>query len=112
MAEPTVEGCMTYLGADTSWTEAEVTSAFDSEKASQARTCRVPVPTAEVPAPDWDPALIEALYRRVAHNLAVRALPLGLQATLTESYVSTTRVGGLDAEVRRLEAPFKRLVCG
>lgn len=56
--------------------------------------------------------LNEALFRRVAHNLALRTLPLGVQASLAEGAVATTRVGGTDAEVRRLEAPFRRRTVG
>jgi hypothetical protein len=56
--------------------------------------------------------LTEALYRRVAHNLSMRALPLGIQANISEMAVSTTRVGGLDAEVARLEAPYRKRVVG
>jgi hypothetical protein len=60
----------------------------------------------------YNPALLEALCRRVAHNLAVRALPLGLQATIGDGAALATRVGGTDAEVRRLEAPYRKLVVG
>ena len=54
--------------------------------------------------------LIEALCRRVAHNLAVRPLALGVQVQLTDTNVASNQVGGLDAEVRRLEAPYRRRV--
>jgi len=35
-----------------------------------------------------------------------------VQASMSEAAVATTRVGGTDAEVRRLEAPFRKLSCG
>lgn len=56
--------------------------------------------------------LTEALCRRVAHNLALRNLPLGVQASVTEAAIAQTRVGGTDAEVSRLEAPFRKLAVG
>jgi hypothetical protein len=113
MPAPTVEQATTYLGADSSWTEEQVSSAFAAEKAAQAKVCRVPV-ASETPEtdPDWDADLVEALFRRVAHNLALRALPLGLQATITDGAALANQVGGTDAEVRRLEKPFRKLVFG
>lgn len=60
----------------------------------------------------WPADLVEALYRRVAHNLALRGLPLGVQASFATSSVATNRVGGTDAEVRRLEAPYRRVSIG
>lgn len=62
--------------------------------------------------PPWESDLAEALNRRVAHNLALRGLPLGVQASITDTAVATNRVGGTDAEVKRLEAPYRRLVVG
>lgn len=174
MPAPTAAAAYAYLGPDTSWAEADATSAFASERASQATRCRVPahyavtitttaasstvtagvgsftaadvgreveavgVPegalvvsvavdgasavlsgpatgTATVAADVhdvWPGDLVEALYRRVAHTLALRALPLGFQATVSEGGVATNSVGGTDAEVRRLEAPYRRLVVG
>lgn len=107
MAAPTVTECMIYLGSDSAWDELTVTSAFDAEKAAQAGACTVPADDAT-----WPADLIEALFRRVAHNLAVRALPLGVQASISEAAIATTRVGGTDAEVRRLELPYKRRFLG
>lgn len=103
---PTWEGAREYLGVDAP-SDDKVRSSFASEAASQAHRCRVPV--GDVPWPD---DLVEALYRRVANSLAVRAVPLGLQVTMTEAAVSTVHVGGLDAMVRRLEAPYRKLVIG
>lgn len=110
MPAPTATDAQTYLSASSSdqgWDLAEITSAFNAEKAAQAAVCKVPT-DAEV----WPADLTEALFRRIAHNLALRALPLGVQANISEVAVATTRVGGTDAEVRRLEAPHRRLVVG
>lgn len=95
-----------------SWGEPDVKAALAAETAAQARRVRLPVdPDPEDPQPYPDD-LAEALCRRVAHNLALRALPLGVQASITDGAVATTRVGGSDAEVARLEAGYPRLVMG
>lgn len=106
MPAPTVQDVLEYLG-DTEWDEATVTAAFNAEKAAQAARCRVPADDT-----DWPADLAEALCRRVAANLANRALPLGLQSSITEVGVGFSRVGGGDREVRRLEAPYRKLVVG
>lgn len=109
---PDLTAVSTYLGSDHSWTDAEVTAALLAETAAQAKVCTFPPdPTDGDPLP-YPADLAEALCRRVAHNLALRALPLGVQANITEMAVATTRVGGTDAEVRRLEAPHRRRVLG
>lgn len=56
--------------------------------------------------------LLEALYARVARRLVLRGLPLGVSPTATDSAIAVTRVGGLDAEVGRLEAPHRKVVLG
>lgn len=91
-----------YLGdGSTLWTDAELGSALAAESASQARRCRL------------DPSaldLAEALRRRVARNLAMRKLPLGLTAAASD--IETTRIGATDPEIRRLEGPWRRVVVG
>lgn len=113
MPTPSVADATTYLG-ETSWSAEEIESAYDAEESAQRRRCKIPQDVTDPlnPVDDYPADLIEALYRRVAHNLALRALPLGVSTTLSESAVATDRVGGLDAEVRRLEAPYRRLVLG
>lgn len=110
---PDLANVKAYLGTDHSWTDDEITAALTAEIASQARRCRLPAdppaPASPLPYPD---DLAEALCRRVAHNLALRGLPLGLQSTVTEMGASNMRVGGLDAEIRRLEAAHRRLGVG
>lgn len=96
-----------YLGDDTSFTDDEIESALLAESAAQAYRCRVPLEGQE-----WSADLAEALCRRVAVNLANRSLPLGVSVAMAETNVATTRVGGRDAEVARLEAPHRRLVIG
>ena len=61
-----------YLGgpSEISWEVEEIEDAIEAETAAQADRCRVPE---TVPAP-----LRQALLRRVARNLALRRLPLGM----------------------------------
>lgn len=92
---PTLAQVATRLGK----TEAEVTEARAAEVADQASRCRVD---------PYNDALAEALHRRVARNLAMRNLPLGVQIDETGG----TRIGSTDPEVRRLEGPYRKLVVG
>lgn len=102
-AHGVLTGIISYLGTKgTSYARADVEQAMYAERDLQRKAC---VGDEEWPA---DAALFEALCRRVHRNLAMRGLPLGVQAT---------EVGGIrpaleDAEVRRLERPFRRVVVG
>jgi hypothetical protein len=99
---PDVAAVTLYLG-DTSWSSAEISSALTAEAAAQRARCRIP---AVYPAD-----LAEALKRRVARNLAARAVPV---ATFTsfDGQATSTRVPMLDAEIVRLEAPYRRRKVG
>ena len=92
-----------YLGADAAsqWSDAELTSALTAEAGAQATRVKA---AALMGVPDVD----EALMRRVARNLAMRKVPLGIAA----SEIEATRVSGTDPEIRRLEAPYRRVVVG
>ncbi|MBS2939585.1 hypothetical protein KDN32_17740 [Nocardioides sp. J2M5] len=74
-----------------------------AEKAAQARVVNVPADDAA-----WPADLVEALCRRVAHNLAVRPLALGFKVELSDTTGVSNTVGGTDAEVRRLELPMRK----
>lgn len=102
---PTVAEVQAYLASagPQSWPQADVAGALAAELAAQARTCRIP---AEYPAD-----LREALYRRVARNLAARAVPVA-SFTAFEGGATSTRVPMKDAEMSRLEAPYRRMVVG
>lgn len=100
MPAPSLEAVVAYLGDASSWTNDQITEALAAETAAQAAVCKVPTV--------WPADLTEALKRRVAHNLSLRSLPLGVQSSMSEMSVSTIRVGGTDAEVKRLEAPYRR----
>lgn len=88
-------------GLTTSWEHGQIEGALAAEKAAQARVCTVPGDD-----DDWPADLAEALLRRVARNLALRKLPLGIAA----SEIEATRVAGTDVEVRRLESGHRRWV--
>jgi hypothetical protein len=103
MPVPSLEGVQAYLGQESSWGSAEIESALAAESAAQARVCIVPAETVE----DWPADLLEALYRRVAHNLSVRRNPNGVEFAESEFGSTALRVGGNDAEVNRLEGPWR-----
>jgi len=107
MSAPTFVTVKAYLGTDHSWTDGDLAGALAAEKQAQAKRCRTP-PDDSV----WPADLVEALMRRVAANLANRSLPLGVSTVLSDMNAATTRVGGLDREVRRLEAPYRKAAIG
>src|SRR5690349_13523524 len=104
MTAPTAGDVETYLG-ETSYTTEEITAVLAAEKAAQAARCRVPADDAT-----WPADLAEALKRRVARNLALRNLPLAQLEGDGDVGFITPRV--VDAEVRRLEGPWRKLVFG
>jgi len=102
---PTVAEVRAYLQSTgpTSFVDADLTGALAAELAAQARACRVPA--------QYPPDLREALYRRVARNLAARSVPVA-SFTAFDGGGTSTRVPMRDAEVARLEAPFRRMAVG
>lgn len=102
---PTLAEVQAYLASagPQSWQAADVAGALAAELAAQARVCRVP---AQYPAD-----LREALFRRVARNLAARAVPVS-SFTSFEGGATSTRVPTKDPEIARLEGPFRRLAVG
>lgn len=102
-----------YLGqAGEAWSDEVLSGALVTERSAQAARCRIPVdPEIEGETFVYPAELDEALFRRVARNLAIRGLPLGVQASISEAAVAVTRIGD-DAEIRRLEAPYRKRVVG
>lgn len=101
LAVVTLADVQAYLG-DVSWTGPEIQTALDAERAAQAAACRID---------DYGHDLREALCRRVARNLAARAVPVA-QFTSFEGGGTSTRVPKSDPEIARLEGPYRRLVVG
>lgn len=101
MAAPTHADVTAYMGpAGTTYSEDEITKALAAETAAQRRVCRIS-------GNDLPPDLLEALLRRVARNLSMRRLPLGVMGD-----EAGTRLGSTDPEVRRLEGPYRKLTVG
>lgn len=100
---PTTDDVADYLreGA-ASWATADLQNALDAELAAQRAACRV-----RAVYPD---DLRQALLRRVQRNLALRQLPLAVHQGDAEA--GAMLLPGRDPEVRRLEAPHRRLVMG
>ncbi|GAB3663487.1 hypothetical protein GCM10027596_26720 [Nocardioides korecus] len=102
---PPVEDVVEYLGLPRATDDelegsvAKIQSAYDAEIIAQGVKCRIT---------PYSSDLAEALYRRVKRNLAMRNVPLGVQMDETGG----TRIGSIDPEVRRLEAPYRKLVVG
>lgn len=57
----------------------------------------------------YDPALAQALLRRCARHIAARAVPLGL---LDTGDYGPTALRRYDAEIDRLEGPWRIMVIG
>jgi len=98
---PDVTAVANYLGADaSSWDTDDLQDALDAEASAQRDRCRVPAV--------YPDSLRQALLRRVQRNLAMRRLPLAV----LQGDAEATRIGGNDPEVRRFEAPYRKLVIG
>jgi hypothetical protein len=102
---PTVAG---YRGYDEdgggSWSDPAIQDALDAEAAAQRNACRV--------GAVYEADLRQALLRRVQCNLARRRLPLAVLQGDAEAGSAATMPPGRDPEVRRLEAPHRKLVMG
>lgn len=102
-ALPNLTVVKVYLGQfAASWTDETIQDALDAETAAQRARCRIP---ATYPAD-----LGQALKRRVQRNLAMRQQPLAV--LLGDAEAGSTILPGRDPEVRRLEAPHRRMVVG
>jgi hypothetical protein len=96
---PTLAEVVAYLGGRN---VTGVDGAYRAELGAQRDKCGE---RAEYPD-----QLREALYRRVSRNLAMRQLPLAMSGGDAEA--GPALIPGNDPEVRRLEAPWRRLVVG
>lgn len=96
----TLADAQAYLGS-TSWSGTEIQRALDAERAAQAKRCNVD---------EYGPDLREALLRRVARNLAARAVPLASSSSFDGGGGATVPYN--DPEIRRLEGPYRKVVIG
>lgn len=101
---PTVEDVVSYLGDDADrWDVDDLAAALAAEADAQAAVCRVRAA--------YTNDLREALLRRVARNLAARAVPVTSFSSF-EGGGTVSRVPFRDPEVHRLESPYKRRTVG
>lgn len=109
---PTLAEVKDYLGSDYSYSDDDITEAMEAEEVAQANICRFPAdPEAPAEPLPYPHDLAAAFKRRVLRYLQMKAIPLGYQQTATEMGVINTRIG-IDAEIRRFEAPHRKLVVG
>lgn len=87
------------------WSDEELTGALAAEQFAQARACRID---------PYSPDLLESLKRRVARNLAMRVIPIGIAsgASFQTTGVGTKGFGNRDPEIRRLEGPYRKVPIG
>lgn len=98
---PDLPAVKVYLGERAlAQSDATLQEALAAEIAAQAAVCRVGDP--------YPNDMANALLRRVDVNLAMRALPLGVQSSDT----GMVSLGSNDPVVRRLEKPYRKLVMG
>jgi hypothetical protein len=86
-------------------TDEQLQQVIAAEALIQARLCRVPQDPEALP-----PDLVQAIYRRVAREVAARGVPLGMLGADAE--YGTARLGRFDAEIQRLEGPSRKVVAG
>lgn len=98
---PDVAALVAYMG-DTSFSEEELADALAAEAAAQRKAIAVPAA--------YGADLANALCRRAQRNLAMRGLPLALPQS--DEGGSLPYLPGRDPEVRRLEAPYRRIGIG
>jgi len=104
---PTLPDVRAWVGVSTtSMSDAQLTVVVDAEVALQAATCDL-TPT-DPDSTDYPPEMTQALYRRVARQVAARGLPLGLTDVVGE--YGPARIPTYDAEIARLEAPRRFVV--
>jgi hypothetical protein len=96
---PTLEEIRSWVGVSaTVVSDEQLQQVTDAELDLQAARCLLPT--------DYPASLAQALYRRIARELAARGVPLGLLSADGE-YGGVARMPGLDVEVNRLEAPYR-----
>jgi hypothetical protein len=101
-APPTVEDARAWIDTPATVVDDEqLQTVLDAELALQAKLCTVE---------PWSPALTQALLRRVGREVAAMALPLGVIAP--DGEFGGANLPRFDAEIERLERPFRRVVIG
>lgn len=104
---PTIAELDAWIGGtgEHSWTDDDLQQALDSEASNQRRVCRVPAA--------YPPDLWWALMRRAARALAMkRQMTEQPRSDSADFDLPPTMPPGRDAEIRRLEGPWRKLVSG
>lgn len=103
---PTFVDLDDWLGGPSrhSWSDEELTSALEVEARAQRRVCNVPA--------NYHPDLREALLRRAARSLDLRRKMTDAGGDSNDFEVPAGIPISRDQEIRRLEAPWRRLVTG
>lgn len=108
---PTVDEVRAWVQVSlASMPDTQLQTVIDAELAVQASTLDL-TPTEPAPEPEpspYPPEIRQALYRRVARQVAARGLPLGLTDVVGE--YGPARIPTYDAEIARLEATRKLVV--
>ena len=85
-------------------TDPQLQQVIDAETLLQARACRID------PDDTLPPDLVQAIYRRVAREVAARGIPLGMLGA--DSEYGPRALTRWDAEIDRLEGPRRIVVLG
>lgn len=98
---PTVTDVRAYLDeSGAKWSDPELQEVLDAERVNQAKLCVIDAV--------FPPDLRQALLRRCMRALALRSLPLAMPQGDAET--GPQILPGRDPEVKRLEAPHRRVV--
>jgi hypothetical protein len=99
---PTLEEVRAWIGIQASVIpDDQLATVMAAELAAQAQACTVQ---------PWAFPLTQALYRRVGREVAAMSLPLGVLDTASE--YGGANIPRFDAEIERLERPFRLTVLG
>lgn len=101
-SQPDLEAVRAWIGVSaTVMPDDQLQTVLDAELAAQAQVCQVE---------PWADQLTQAIYRRVGREVAAMGLPLGTLAP--DSEYGGAQLPRYDAEVERLERPFRLVVLG
>jgi hypothetical protein len=99
---PTYADVTDYIGGTLGrFDDNDIQDALDAETEAQAAVCRTT---------PYTYSLRQALLRRISRALAMKRLPLSM--TQGDAEGANQIVPGRDPEVRRLEAPYRKLKVG
>jgi hypothetical protein len=99
---PALDDVRAWIGVpETAVSDEQLQTVIDAEMGAQAQVCRVD---------PWAAQLTQAIYRRVGREVAAMALPLGVIGSDAE--FGGANLPRFDAEIERLERPFRLVILG